>query len=335
MPAGVAGATQVVLLVVDGLGWHQLADRRHLAPTLSTFGGGPITTVAPTTTVTALTSITTGLAPGEHGMMGYRMDLGRRAVQMLRWADERGDVRTHFPPSTVQPTPPFLGASVPILSKAELEGTAFTEAHLRGGKPQGWRVASSIPVRIGELLNEGAPFVYAYYDGVDKVAHERGFGPYYDAELGFIDSLVARIVERLTPGSVLLISADHGQVHVGENTVTPDPGLLRHVQYQTGEGRFRWLHVRGGAINEATAIAKDLYGDQAWVVTRDQAIDDGWFGPRVTDVARKRLGDVALVPFADISFDDSGDHGVFDLVCRHGSLTSAEMDVPLLAWRKN
>ena len=333
MPEDVVGARQVVLLVVDGLGWHQLNERLDLVPTLSAGKGGAITTVAPSTTVTALTSISTGLAPGEHGMMGYRMDLGKRAVQMLRWADDRGDVRELFPPLTVQPTPPFLGASVPILSKAELEGTAFTEAHLRGGKPQGWRVASSIPVRIGQLLEMGTPFVYAYYDGVDKVAHERGFGPYYDAELQFVDSLISQIVERLTPDAVLLVTADHGQVHVGDNTIGLDARLVRHVQFRSGEGRFRWLHVRG-AVDEVMTIASDLYADRAWVVSREQTVDEGWFGPRVTDVARKRLGDVALVAHADVSFDDPGDHGAFELVCRHGSLTAAEMDVPLLAWRK-
>jgi len=55
--------------------------------------GGSITSVAPTTTVTALTSIATGLTPGEHGMMGYRIDLGGHVVQMLRWGDDKGDLR--------------------------------------------------------------------------------------------------------------------------------------------------------------------------------------------------------------------------------------------------
>ena len=325
----------MVVLVLDGLGWHQLHARREIAPTLSSGEGGSITSVAPTTTVTALTSITTGLAPGEHGLMGYRMDLGRRVVQMLRWADERGDVRSTFEPAVVQPTPPFLGASVPILSKAELEGTAFTEAHLRGGKPLGWRVSSSLPVQIGALLNEGARFVYAYYDGIDKVAHERGFGAYYDAELGHVDALVARVVERLVPGAALVITADHGQVHVGENTVRLDDRLMRQVEYLSGEGRFRWLHARRGTDREVKTIAQEIYGDRAWVLTRDEMIDAGWFGLRVTDVARKRLGDVALVPFAEVSFEDPADHGSFPLVCRHGSMTDAEIDVPLLAWRAN
>jgi hypothetical protein len=71
------------------------------------------------------------------------------------------------------------------------------------------------------------------------------------------------------------------------------------------------------------------------IMLLDEAIDGGWFGPRVTDAARKRLGDVALLPFTDTSFEDAGDTGPFQLVCRHGSLTEAEVDVPLLAFRSN
>jgi hypothetical protein len=146
----VQGANQVVLLVLDGLGWHQLREHQQHAPTLSSMQGKSITSVAPTTTVTALTSIATGLTPGEHGMMGYRIDLGGHVVQMLRWGDDKGDLRATYPPDLVQPCPPFMGAAVPVLSKAELEGSAFTEAHLRGSRPMGWRAASSIAVQIGQ-----------------------------------------------------------------------------------------------------------------------------------------------------------------------------------------
>jgi hypothetical protein len=335
MPASVQGAKSVVLLVVDGLGWHQLTDHQHLAPTLTSMEGGSITTVAPTTTVTALTSITTGLTPGEHGMVGYRMDMGRHVMQMLRWSDEKGELRSTYPPEIVQPTPPFMGASVPVISKAEFENTSFTAAHLRGSRLFGWRAASSIAVQVGALLRENHQFIYAYYDGIDKIAHERGFGPYYDSELRTVDRLVGDIIEQLTPDSVLLVTADHGQVQVGANTIAPHADVIAGVAYQSGEGRFRWLHAVGGAVQDVVAAAQHHYADIAWVVTRDQAIDDGWFGPRVTDVARKRLGDVALVPFADTSFSDPADSGPFQLICRHGSLTAAEVDVPLLAMRSH
>jgi hypothetical protein len=69
----------------------------------------------------------------------------------------------------------------------------------------------------------------------------------------------------------------------------------------------------------------------AWVRTRDEVVDEGWFGPEVSPAARARLGDVALVAREPVSFDDPEDTGLFHLIGRHGSLTSAEMAVPLLA----
>ena len=333
MPEIVRGARSIVVLVIDGLGWHQLQARRNLAPTLSSMAGGSITTVAPTTTVTALTSIATGLAPGEHGMMGYRMDLGRRVVQMLRWADERGDLRREFPPEVVQPCPPFMGAKVPVISRAELEGTAFTDAHLRGTVPLGWKAASSIAVTIGEQLRAGARFVYAYYDGVDKIAHACGFGDYYDAELQQADRIVGDVCAQLGPEDVLLVTADHGQVSVGDDLAPPHDDVLVHVSYQSGESRFRWLHAKSGRTPDVLSAARAHHGGVAHVLTRDEVVEHGLFGPRVSDVARRRLGDVALIPFGAQSFEDPEENGPHKLICRHGALTDQELDVPLLASR--
>lgn len=77
-------------------------------PTLSQFGGSHITTVAPSTTATALTSLVTGLSPGEHGILGYRMDMGDTVMNVLRWGDDQGDLRRRYPPEIVQTCPPFL-----------------------------------------------------------------------------------------------------------------------------------------------------------------------------------------------------------------------------------
>lgn len=332
IPSVAAAAGQVVLFIVDGLGWEQLESRRHLAPTLSAMSGGPITTVAPTTTATALTSITTGLTPGEHGLIGYRMDVGGDVLNVLRWYTDRGgDARRAHEPQRMQPFAPFMGEPIPVVSKAELESSAFTAAHLRGSVPRGWRAASSLPVTIGELLRSGERFVYAYYDGIDKVAHERGFGPYYDAELVAADRLVAAVIDALPAGAAVVVTADHGQVHVGEHTLPPSSTLDRFVHHSSGEGRFRWLHARPGAVDDLAAAATEAHGDVAWVVTRQQVLDEQWFGSVVSPPVQARLGDVALVAHADISFDDPSDSGPFPLVCRHGSLTSAEVYVPLVA----
>ena len=331
MPTPVAAAEQVVLLVLDGLGWEQFEQHRALLPTLAAMTGQPISTVAPTTTATALSSIATGLTPAEHGLLGYRVMLSGEVLNVLRWTSSNGDRRRALPPHDVQPFAAFMGHDVPVISPAELQGSAFTEGHLHGSRPVGYRATSAIPVEAGRQLRAGERFVYAYYGGVDKTAHERGFGEFYDAELRAADRLVGDLLDVLPPGAVLLVTADHGQVQVGDNIVHPEPALLDLVAQQSGEGRFRWWHARHGAAAELTAATAERYEDVAWVVTREQVIDEHWFGPTIAAPIAARLGDVAIVPHAPVSFFDPADSGPFELVCRHGSLTAAEVLVPLLA----
>jgi hypothetical protein len=78
-------------------------------------------------------------------------------------------------------------------------------------------------------------------------------------------------------------------------------------------------------------LARDIYGDQAWVATIEQVEADGWFGGPLRPEFRDRLGDVALVPFEPVAYLDHTESGEFQLVCRHGSMTAAEMWVPLVA----
>jgi hypothetical protein len=293
--------------------------------------GGPITTVAPSTTSTALTSITTGLTPGEHGIVGYRMELAGDSLNVLRWWTGGGDARRVHEPARVQPFPPFLGDDVPVVMREGLEASAFTESHMRGCRMLPYRTTSGLPVIVGDLLRSGAPLVYAYYDGIDKIAHQRGFGPFYDAELAAVDLLVAQVVAQLPPGAALLVTADHGQVHVGTATRPTHPEVQRLTRSASGEGRFRWLHAKPGCAEALHAAATEHHGDVAWVLSRAEVIERGWFGPVVSPPVAARYGDVALVPFAPISFDDPVDGPAHSLVCRHGSLTSAEMLVPLLA----
>jgi hypothetical protein len=80
-----------------------------------------------------------------------------------------------------------------------------------------------------------------------------------------------------------------------------------------------------------TQAAEAEVGAVAWVVTREQVIDEGWFGATVSPPVRARLGDVALVASEAVTFHEDADSGSYQLICRHGSLTSAEVNVPLLA----
>lgn len=331
LPAVVHDAPQVVLFVVDGLGWHQLAERRHLAPVLSSFAGGPIDSVCPTTTSTALTSITTGLPPGEHGVVGYRVATEGGVLNILRWSVNGRDARSTEPPEKFQCLDCFASQRPAIVTRAEFVESGFTRAHLDGVRFRGYRVTSTLVTEVRNALRAGESFVYAYYDGLDKVGHEYGLGDHYDAELVAIDVLISQMLDVLPPGAVLVVTADHGQVQVGDRLIEPHPEVLANCSLQSGEGRFRWLHARPGRSDDLAAAARRHHADTGWVVTVDEVLRDGWFGPVVTDTARARMGDVALVARDDVAYVDPNDTGPYRLLGRHGSLTEAEVHVPLLA----
>ena len=333
-PRSLQRADRIVMLVLDGLGWNQLREHRSLAPRIADMEATTLSTVAPTTTATALTTLVTGADPRQHGILGYRIDVDGTVMNTLSWfggrRGERRNLRHDIPPASIQPVPAFCGQRIPVITRAEHLGTAFTEAHLAGSDLRGWRSPSSIAVEVSDAFATGADFVYAYYDGIDKIAHERGFGSFYDAELAAADDLVGRVCDSVPSGTTVVVVADHGQVQTADDIVELDGDVLRLIDRQSGEGRFRWLHARDGRSTELVEACQ-RYSSIAWVLTQDQMVATGWFGESGDASFLRRLGDVALIPFTSASFDDPEDTGHFPLVCRHGSLTEDERLVPLLA----
>jgi hypothetical protein len=335
LPDPVAEAEQIVLLVIDGLGAEQMRERPSLTPVLSSGSGGCITTVAPSTTACALTTLVTGRVPAEHGVVGYRVALDGDVMNVLQWTVGGADARTRVPAAEFQPCPPFPGAvgPVPVVTRHDYGPTGFTAAHLGRAALHRWHTPAGLVTAVRGLADSGSPFVYAYYEGIDRVAHAEGLGQYYDDELWAADRLVGDVLDALPPGVVLVVTADHGQVEVGANVEVLGPEIMDGVTLISGEGRFRWLHARPGAADDVVEAATALHGDVAWVRTKEQIVEDGWLGGVPRPEVSARLGDVVLVPFAPTAFLDPADTGEQRLRARHGSLTSAEMLVPLLAWR--
>lgn len=330
MPEAALDAAQIVVLVVDGLGASQLAERSHLAPTMTAMQGEPITTVAPSTTGAALTSISTGSAPTEHGVVGYRIRTGGETLNVLRWTTGSGDARERIPPAQFQQRSCFSDRRPPVITKREFAGSGFTLAHLADVELIGYSVPSTLVTEVGASLRSGAQFVYAYYDGVDRVGHEYGLAENYDRELVNADRLVADVLSVLPAGAALVVTADHGQVEVGDNLVAPAPEVAAGVVAQSGEARFRWLHTAPGAAPEVADAARQAHGAIAWVMTREEIVDRRILGPPPSPAVLDRLGDVALIPFEPVAFTDPADTGPHRLIGRHGSLTADEMMVPLL-----
>ena len=331
LPPEVEGARSVVLLVLDGLGAHALDDHQSVLPVIRSMSGGTITTVAPSTTSTALTSIATGLAPARHGIIGYRMLVGGSVLNVLRWQAADGRPPDPF---DVQRHTAFMGREVPVVTKAEFRGGGFTQAHLRGSRLVGWHTLSTLVEHCRRLVEAGERFVYAYYPGVDTVAHEFGLRDgYFEREVAAADELVGRLLSVLPETAALLVTSDHGQVHLEPESWIPLVEVAPLVATYAGDGRFRALHARKGAARELLAAAREQYGHLSWVWSRAELLDGGWFGDGATGSVPGRIGDVVLAPREPVAFVDPTMPKETKLRSGHGSLTPDEMLVPLLGSR--
>src|SRR5262249_44280600 len=150
---------------------------------------------------------------------------------------------------------------------------------------------------VRALVAGGAPFVYAYYSGVDEVAHAHGLDTaFYPAELAATDRLVGDLLDALPDDTALVVTADHGQVQVGPAGWRSLAPVHELVETYVGDGRFRHLHARPGAAAELHAAAEDLHGagsnGEAWVFRREQLLDEGWLGPDPVPATYRRVGDV-------------------------------------------
>jgi type I phosphodiesterase/nucleotide pyrophosphatase len=330
VPEPVRDADAVVLLILDGLGWNEIGRRKAEVPVIASMQGGPITTVVPSTTPTALCSISTGLPPAEHGIVGYRILLDGGVLNVIRWAMQGAQPPD---PAELQPRVAFDGQSLPIVTRAGFLDSKFTDILYRGAAFNGYHTTSGLVERTRELVERGERFVYAYYDGPDLVAHVHGMRDrFFAGEVRFCDGLVDAFLEALPERAALVVTADHGHVHFDDRI---DLGPLNELCVaQSGESRFRYLHAKPGAGDELLDAARELAAPHAWCFTRDELVDEGWMGPRPPSAqVRRRIGDVVLAAREAVGFVDPGNPGEGRLLSGHGSLTEDEMFVPLIAAR--
>jgi predicted AlkP superfamily pyrophosphatase or phosphodiesterase len=340
LPDGIAGAC---VLLVDGLGAQLLDAYADDAPVLAALRGRTLQVGFPSTTVAGLAAVGTGCRSGEHGMVGLSFRLpGAEVVNALGWRPHPWgrDLRDKLPPEQVQPMPTTFerasssGIAVSVISGAQFTGSGLTRAVLRGGRYVGVQALGDLAACVRSALADGG-FCYGYHSELDLLGHVYGPGSTaWRMQLRHVDRLVESIVEGLPPGGLLAVVADHGMVAVDTSEVVDvdacEP-LLDGVEAIGGEPRARHVYVADGATDSVLAAWRETLAERAWVVSRDEAISAGWFGDRIGDDVRFRIGDVIAAARGSAGvMRRTVEPRLSSLIGQHGSLTNAEQRVPLL-----
>lgn len=336
---GLPAAERYVVVLIDGLGWNLLRRAVRDVPYLASLLGDAraLTSGVPSTTVTSLASLGTGRVPGQHGLVGYtsRVPGTGEVLNALTW-DSTVSPHSYQPRPTVFERAAAAGVAVSSVALQRFAGTGLTLAGLRGptflGYPPG-DAARQTELTVAAAGQGRRSLVYGYERALDHSGHGSGCGSgRWHRELTAVDERCAQLRDALPADVRLVITADHGMVDVprGARLVVEDePELTAGVTVLAGEPRFRQLYVDHDRPERVADRWRERLGRQAWVRTRDEAIEDGWFGP-VDDGLRERYGHVLVAMRDDGGLMTRTLPRELTLVGMHGSLTSDEMLIPLL-----
>lgn len=353
----------VVLVLVDALGYNQLVRLMNAgkAPLwqkqLEKGKLFPLTSISPSTTASALTTIWTGTTPNQHGVIGYEMwlkELGLIMNNILHTPITfRGDIgglsRAGFEPTRFMNQIPLgqrfskYGVESHAFLPAGIANSGLSMMHLPGSHLHAFTAESDMFLNMRDLLNAPSRqrrFVYGYWSYVDGLMHrygtydERVTEQFFDFSNAFFRLLVSGLTEQAKKDTLILVTADHGSV---ETPVDEHFNLANHPDFRklltmspTCEGRLPFFYLKQGS---ESAVRE--YFEQAWpgkfiLLTRQQVLDlkllgNGQDHPDLED----RIGDLVAIPRgkAYLWWPEKAN----TMQGRHGGLHPDEMLVPLFA----
>ena len=361
LPLG-EGYQRLILVLMDALAlhrfqlwmqdsaWYELAQHGVLAP---------LTSVTPSTTSAALTSLWTGRSPAIHGITGYEMWLKEYGIVAntilhapITYQNDVGSLtRAGFDPEKFLNLPTLgqhlaaHGIKPYAFQHHSIVHSGLSRMFFQDVTARSFSTAADLWVNLRQQI-ENRPrermFASVYWGEVDGFSHR--YGPDDErtaAEFASFSQVFERLfLGRLKPefrrDTLVILTADHGQIATQPNPyfdLRNHPGLVRRLHLlPTGEHRLAYLYVRPGQIEAVREYIGRTWPSQFRILDTPYAVEAGLFGlgephPRLLD----RLGDLIVIARGDayLWWADKEDH----MYGRHGGLHPEEMLVPFLAAR--
>jgi predicted AlkP superfamily pyrophosphatase or phosphodiesterase len=336
--------SRAVLFIFDSLGYNCLQD----CDCLNDFNVVPLTSVFPSTTVAAVTSLYTAVPPSVHGMIGFRLFLKEYGLlsNMIKLSpagfEERDKLQeTGFVPDEFLPVKTIFE----MLGEHDIKSYAFTRMHyyksglssimLKGAEVKPYVNIVDMFLNVKKIIKEvkGKTFITAYVDDFDTTAHY--YGTRTEEERTTIDvfmDILKNVFLREKPKDTeVILTADHGQMHSLPGTkidITKHRWLMNHITMPpSGEFRASYLFVKDGCKDRCIEELNSKFSDKFIILSREEAIEQNLFGRlEISERNRERVGDIILISKGENFLFYP--YSEFELKARHGGLNSREMLVP-------
>ena len=360
-------AKRVILILVDGLalhwlqkwleagslpGWQSLIERGVLAP---------LTSIVPSTTSAALTSLWSGAPPAVHGIAGYEMWLKEYGIvanmieqRPISYQGKAGHLRmagfdagSFLSVGTLGRHLQDHGISSHAFQHHSIIHSGLSQMFMDGVESHGFQTAAELWVKARKLLEERLDermYLWVYWGALDSLSHYQGpddesiLAEFIHFSQAFEQFFLQRLDEKAKKDTVLLFSADHGHIrtdpHHHRYQAANHPDLMQRLHIlPTGENRLTYLHVQPGQVEAVREYIQQTWPDDAVVEDSEFALEQGLFGTgKPHQEMSSRLGDL-VVAWRGEAYLWWAPNKRNHLIGRHGGMSPEEMLVPLLGIR--
>ena len=354
---------RVILLLVDALSLHRMQRWMSdgTAPVWSRLVEqgklSALTSITPSTTTAALTSLWTGRSPAEHGVVGYELWLKEYGVvsnmilhSPISYGNEAGSLmRAGFIPEQFLNLPTLgthlaaRGVRAYALQHRSIVHSGLSQMFFKDVNVHGFLSPAELWVNLRHLVESNPrtrQYFWVYTGEIDHFSHfyhpddERTASEFEEFSREFEQHFLKKLSPALRKGTLLLVTADHGMIATQKSPHYdlrnhPDLTRLLHI-LPTGENRLMYLFIRPGQVDQVRNYFEHTWPGQFTFIDPSVAVANGLFGPgkphpRLAD----RLGDLIVAARSDAYLWWANKEN--PMIGRHGGLSEDEMIVPLLS----
>ena len=353
----------IVLFLIDALGFYQWKQYANKYPLFKKLDKKrflyPITSVFPSTTASALNTLSSGLTPAEHGLFEWTLYLPEidKTIETLPFK-EIGKKRDSLLKENVDPKILFNAQTIFGLLKRNkissfmflnkvFANSTYSKLYAKGSLVSSFTNFSDLVVNFKNQLikSQGRNYFFVYWDKLDSLGHD--YGPKSDAckaELSkishlFLTEFIKKLNEKTKKQTLLIITADHGQIDVNpQETIylNKDKKLISSLQkdrkgeiiFPTGSARDAFLHVKETELKEIHSYLEKKLKNKADIIKTSEAVKFGLFGGKVKPKFKDRLGNLTILPYKNYTIWREFKNKKFKHLGHHGGLTKEEMLIP-------
>ena len=343
---------KTLFILIDALGYSSLEKikkDKYVKKILKESKLKKISSVSPTTTAAAITSIFSGEPPGKHGLYEWKIYSSKIKMEFKPLPFVAVDERMQKKFEKIA-TPSLIKHKdfIKDLYKKEISvyqiyphGLEGSRYNFKKGNLIYYRNIVDAVVKTKKVIKseKKKSSFYLYLPQYDESEHLNG--PFSEESLSLAKELFRLIYKELfsVKGLKILISADHGCMEVKKEIKLENKrwfweSIWKNLKsccgrkiLPVGGSRDMFLHVKEKKIGYVIEVLKRKLDKYAEIYRTKDLIEKGFFGKKVSKQFLKDVGNVVMLPKENVDITFYVKH---KFKGDHGGLSEDELFVPLI-----